>query len=169
MVFKLPDKEELKDWWGPRTWVQWKDEILASIVVCFAQIPESVAFAALANAPSPCIGLHAAWIVGLICALFGGRPGMINGSAGALASVTCNFVSANGDGVEELFASVIGAGVIITVAAAFNVGRFLCLVPATVMVGFCNGLAIVIGRAQLGWFQDADGQWVEQDVMMYTI
>lgn len=148
--------------------MQWKDELLASIVVCFAQIPESVAFAALANV-DPSIGLHAAWIIGLICALFGGRPGMINGSAGALASVTCNFVSKDGSGVEDLFCSVTFAGVLISICAACRVGRFLSLVPATVMVGFCNGLAIVIGRAQTSWFQDANGAWVQGEVLSCTI
>lgn len=158
----------LGTWWGPQTLTQWKNEILASLVVCFAQIPESVAFAALAHVP-PDVGLHAAWIVGLICALFGGRPGMINGSAGALASVTCNFVVAGSHrGIEALFVSVVCAGLLIMICAAFNIGRFLVLVPATVMIGFCNGLAIVIGNAQLSWFQDADGDWVQGKVLVAT-
>lgn len=160
-------------WWGPRDAWQWKDEVLASIVVCFAQIPESVAFATLAHC-GPAVGLHAAWIVGLVCALGGGRPGMINGSAGALASVTCGFVAApvggaaSGAGVEELFVSVMGAGVLILIAALCRIGRFLSLVPATVMIGFCNGLAIVIGRAQLDWFKDADGTWMEGELLYCT-
>jgi len=168
LLGSLRDWKTIQSWWGPITFGQWKDELLASIVVCFAQIPESVAFAALANV-DPSLGLHAAWIIGLTCALFGGRPGMINGSAGALASVTCNFVGKDGSGVEELFCSVIAAGVLILVCAACNVGRFLALVPATVMVGFCNGLAIVIGRAQVSWFQDASGAWVQGEVLTCTI
>jgi len=165
----LTTKERLAAWWGPRTFTEWKSEVLASIVVGFAQIPASVAFAALANVP-PDVGLHAAWIVGLINALFGGRPGMINGSAGALASVTCNYVVAGSSkGIEELFVSVSLAGLIISIGAAFNIGRFLSLVPATVMIGFCNGLAIVIGSAQLAWFQDPKGKWVEGNVLACSI
>jgi len=144
------------------------NEVLAAIVVCFAQIPESVAFAALAHC-SPAAGLHAAWIVGLVCALFGGRPGMVSGSAGALASVSAAYVLPGGVGVEELFLSVAIAGVLVLIAAAFGVGRFLPLVPATVMIGFCNGLAIVIGHAQLSWFTALDGAWLQGSALVYTI
>lgn len=166
----------VRTYWGPTTLSQWKDEVLASIVVCFAQIPESIAFAALAHVPPAC-GLHAAWIVGSVCALFGGRPGMINGSAGALATVTGQFVTktvrvghpAEYDGLEELFVSVILAGVIISIGACFNIGRFLTLVPATVMIGFCNGLAILIGKFQVFWFQHPDGTWVSGIVLVGTV
>lgn len=164
-------------WWGPRSWAQWKDEVLASVVVMFAQAPESVIFAGIAGVP-PILGLHAAWMVGLICALFGGRPGMINGSAGALASVTCNYVSSAYDptlgqtvvtGLEDLFLSVMLAGLLILVCGFFRVGRFLCLVPATVMIGFCNGLAIILSQGLLGWFQDVSGQYVQGVQLAQTL
>eukprot|EP00931_Biecheleriopsis_adriatica_P106472 TRINITY_DN80920_c0_g1_i1.p1 TRINITY_DN80920_c0_g1~~TRINITY_DN80920_c0_g1_i1.p1 ORF type:complete len:567 (+),score=86.65 TRINITY_DN80920_c0_g1_i1:88-1788(+) len=151
-------------------------EVLAGVIVCFAQIPESVAFANMANCP-PALGIQAAWIVGLICGLFGGRPGMINGSAGALAAVTANFVSKRVDaqghtvyhGLVQLFLSVILAALLIIVGAAFKVGKFLCLIPATVVIGFCNGLGWVIGRAQLSWFQDAQGNYLEQGVLIFCL
>merc|ERR1712000_222815 len=165
-------KFDVVAWWGPTNWIEWKDEVLAAIVVCFAQIPESVAFAALAHCPAA-VGLHAAWIVGLICALFGGRPGMVNGSAGALASVTKAYVIANDDGtfdgLENLFLSVIIAGLIILVCAIFKMGKFVALVPATVMIGFCNGLAVVIGLGQLPWWQDESKNYVQGDILTCTL
>ncbi|CAK0856437.1 unnamed protein product, partial [Prorocentrum cordatum] len=166
----------LKEWLGPTTVRQCLSEILAGVVVCFAQIPESVAFANLANCP-PAIGLQAAWIVGLVCALFGGRPGMINGSAGALAAVTKSFVSKEVDGagvihytgLVQLFWSVVFASALILLGAASNVGKFLCLIPATVVIGFCNGLGWVIGHAQLAWFQDEQHTFLQGEVMRLSV
>jgi len=86
-----------------------------------------------------------------------------------LASVSASYVLPDGTGVEELFVSVIGAGVIVLIAAAFDIGRFLPLVPATVMIGFCNGLAIVIGHAQLDWFKTLDGEWLDGTTLLCTL
>jgi len=158
-------------WWGPRNWVQWKDEVLAAIVVVFAQIPNSVAFANMAHCP-PAVGLHAAWIVGLICALFGGRPGMVNGAAAALAATQGKMVKHVGGeyiGLENLFVAVIIAGIIVVLCAALRVGKFVTLVPATVMIGFCNGLAIVIGSAQVTWWKDPSDVWLSGQELTFTL
>lgn len=143
-------------------------EIFAAVVITFAQVPACVAFAALAKVP-PIVGLHAAWLVGLPCAVFGGRPGMIVGSAGALASVSRTFMGENGEGIELLFASIIGAGLITCVAGCLRLGTYIGYVPAPVMVGFCNGLAIVIGLAQLEWFQDHEHNWLKGEQLHFTI
>ena len=129
-------------------------ELLLGVVVCMAQIPESIAFAYLARVRPP-VALHSAWIVGLVCALGGGRPGMINGATGAFAAIIATFLKepevegGNGAGIETLFPSVIGAGLLMMVVCYFRLDRFVALLPLPVMIGFCNGLAVVIGRAQL--------------------
>mmetsp|Transcript_40213 Transcript_40213/g.65017 ORF Transcript_40213/g.65017 Transcript_40213/m.65017 type:complete len:652 (+) Transcript_40213:117-2072(+) len=136
-------------------------EILSGVTIGFAQIPESVAFAFLGHVKPP-IALHAAWMVGLICSLFGGRPGMVNGATGASAAIIATFLpvpeekGGNGEGVELLFPTVMFAGLLMFFVSAANLSRFILLLPAPVMVGFCNGLAIVIGLAQLHPFQDSD-------------
>eukprot|EP00929_Paragymnodinium_shiwhaense_P111605 TRINITY_DN7990_c0_g3_i1.p1 TRINITY_DN7990_c0_g3~~TRINITY_DN7990_c0_g3_i1.p1 ORF type:complete len:618 (+),score=164.36 TRINITY_DN7990_c0_g3_i1:80-1933(+) len=136
-------------------------EVLLGATIGFAQIPESVAFAFLANVKPP-IALHAAWMVGACCSLFGGRPGMVNGATGAFAAIIATFLpepkeqGGNGEGIETLFPSVMLAGVFMFIFAALDFSRFILLLPAPVMVGFCNGLAIVIGLAQLHPFVDAD-------------
>jgi SulP family sulfate permease len=135
-------------------------EVLLGTTIGFAQVPESVAFAFLANVAPP-IALHSAWMVGLMCSLFGGRPGMVNGATGAFAAIIGTFLpeptidGGNGAGVELLFPSVMLAGVLMLVVSVTNLARFITLLPAPVMVGFCNGLAIVIGNAQLHPFQDS--------------
>ena len=119
-----------------------------------AQIPESIAFAYLARVRPP-VALHSAWIVGLVCALGGGRPGMINGATGAFAAIIATFLEepevegGNGAGIETLFPSVIVAGLLMLGVCYFRLDRFVALLPLPVMIGFCNGLAVVIGRAQL--------------------
>eukprot|EP00440_Ansanella_granifera_P034136 gb/GFBE01037031.1/.p1 GENE.gb/GFBE01037031.1/~~gb/GFBE01037031.1/.p1 ORF type:complete len:644 (+),score=158.38 gb/GFBE01037031.1/:1-1932(+) len=134
-------------------------EVLLGVTIGFAQVPESVAFAFLAHV-RPHVALHAAWIVGLFCSLLGGRPGMVNGATGAFAAIIATFLPAptvpggNGAHVELLFPSVIVAGLFMLAASAANLSRFILLLPAPVMVGFCNGLAIVIGMAQLHPFRD---------------
>ncbi|MEL6662836.1 MAG: SulP family inorganic anion transporter [Pseudomonadota bacterium] len=125
-------------------------ETLAGLTVALALVPEAVAFAFVAGVP-PLVGLYAAFIVGLITALFGGRPGMISGATGALAVVMVSLVA--GHGVEYLFATVILMGLLQVAAGVFRLGKFIRLVPHPVMLGFVNGLAIVIGLAQLGQFQ----------------
>lgn len=125
-------------------------EVLAGLTVALALVPEAVAFAFVAGVP-PMVGLHAAFMVGLITAVFGGRPGMISGATGALAVVMVSLVAQHG--IEYLFAAVILMGVMQLAAGIFRLGKFIRLVPTPVMLGFVNGLAIVIGLAQLEQFK----------------
>jgi len=125
-------------------------EVLSGLTVALALVPEAVAFAFVAGV-EPLVGLYAAFIVGLITALIGGRPGMISGATGALAVVMVALVAQHG--VEYLFATVILMGLIQLVVGFMHWGKFIRLVPHPVMLGFVNGLAIVIFLAQLGQFQ----------------
>jgi len=127
-----------------------KIELLAGLTVALALVPEAVAFAFVAKV-HPLVGLYAAFIVGLITALFGGRPGMISGATGALAVVMTGFVLQHGP--EMLFATVVLMGIIQLAAGIFKFGKFIRLVPHPVMLGFVNGLAIVIFLSQLTLFQ----------------
>ncbi len=127
-----------------------KTEILSGLTVALALVPEAVAFAFVAGV-HPLVGLYAAFIVGLITALIGGRPGMISGATGALAVVMVALVAAHG--VEYLFATVVLMGIMQILAGVFHLGKFIRLVPHPVMMGFVNGLAIVIFLAQLTQFQ----------------
>ena len=139
---------------GPLTFTpnRVKVELLAGLTVALALVPEAVAFAFVAGV-EPLVGLYAAFIVGLITALIGGRPGMISGATGALAVVMVALVADHG--VEYLFATVILMGLMQIGAGVFKLGKFIRLVPHPVMLGFVNGLAIVIGMAQLSQFQSA--------------
>jgi SulP family sulfate permease len=143
-------------------------ELLSGLTVALALVPEAVAFAFVAGV-HPLVGLYAAFIVGLITALIGGRPGMISGATGALAVVMVSLVAQHG--VEYLFAAVVLMGIIQIGAGVFRLGKFIRLVPHPVMLGFVNGLAIVIFLAQLTQFQVpgtaevsghgmAGGQWL---------
>jgi len=125
-------------------------ELLSGLTVALALVPEAVAFAFVAGV-HPLVGLYAAFLVGLITALIGGRPGMISGATGALAVVMVALVAQHG--VEYLFATVVLMGLMQVVAGALHWGRFIRLVPHPVMLGFVNGLAIVIFLAQLGQFK----------------
>ncbi len=125
-------------------------EVLAGLTVALALVPEAVAFAFVAGV-HPLVGLYAAFMVGLITALFGGRPGMISGATGALAVVMVALVADHG--VEYLFATVVLMGILQLVAGVMQWGRFIRLVPYPVMLGFVNGLAIVIFLAQMGQFK----------------
>ncbi len=127
-----------------------KIEVLAGLTVALALVPEAVAFAFVAGV-EPLVGLYAAFLVGLITAVFGGRPGMISGATGALAVVMVALVAQHG--VEYLFATVVLMGILQVAAGLFKLGKFIRLVPHPVMLGFVNGLAIVIFLAQLGQFQ----------------
>ncbi|WP_084397701.1 SulP family inorganic anion transporter [Henriciella aquimarina] len=127
-----------------------KTELLAGLTVALALVPEAVAFAFVAGV-HPLVGLYAAFIVGLITAAFGGRPGMISGATGALAVVMVALVAQHG--VEYLFATVVLMGILQLGAGVFRLGKFIRLVPHPVMLGFVNGLAIVIFLAQLTQFQ----------------
>ena len=125
-------------------------EILSGLTVALALVPEAVAFAFVAGV-EPLVGLYAAFIVGLITALVGGRPGMISGATGALAVVMVSLVALHG--VEYLFATVVLMGLIQITVGIMRWGKFIRLVPHPVMLGFVNGLAIVIFLAQLTQFQ----------------
>ncbi|WP_300518783.1 SulP family inorganic anion transporter [Aliiroseovarius sp.] len=125
-------------------------EILSGLTVALALVPEAVAFAFVAGV-HPLVGLYAAFMVGLITALIGGRPGMISGATGALAVVMVALVAEHG--VEYLFATVILMGLLQIFAGVMHWGKFIRLVPHPVMLGFVNGLAIVIFLAQLTQFK----------------
>tara|TARA_B100001564_G_scaffold354577_1_gene365397 strand:+ start:196 stop:1740 length:1545 start_codon:yes stop_codon:yes gene_type:complete len=147
-----------------------KTELLSGLTVALALVPEAVAFAFIAGV-EPLVGLYAAFLVGLITAAFGGRPGMISGATGALAVVMVSLVAQHG--VQYLFATVILMGVLQFLAGIFRLGKFIRMVPYPVMLGFVNGLAIVIFLAQLGQFKvtDASGQlvWMDQSSLMMML
>jgi len=125
-------------------------ELLSGLTVALALIPEAVAFAFVAGV-HPLVGLYAAFLVGLITAVIGGRPGMISGATGALAVVMVALVAQHG--VEYLFATVVLMGILQIFAGVMQWGKFIRLVPHPVMLGFVNGLAIVIFLAQLTQFK----------------
>ncbi|MFK7879389.1 SulP family inorganic anion transporter [Roseobacter sp.] len=125
-------------------------ELLSGLTVALALVPEAVAFAFVAGV-NPLVGLYAAFIVGLITALIGGRPGMISGATGALAVVMVALVAQHG--VEYLFATVVLMGLLQMFAGIMQWGKFIRLVPHPVMLGFVNGLAIVIFLAQMSQFK----------------
>jgi len=127
-----------------------RTEILSGLTVALALVPEAVAFAFVAGV-HPLVGLYAAFLVGLITALFGGRPGMISGATGALAVVMVALVAEHG--VEYLFATVVLMGILQLIAGVMKWGKFIRLVPHPVMLGFVNGLAIVIFLAQMTQFK----------------
>ncbi|MDH5412977.1 MAG: SulP family inorganic anion transporter [Flavobacteriaceae bacterium] len=138
-----------------------KDDILSGLTVALALVPEAVAFAFVAGV-DPLVGLYAAFMVGLITSIFGGRPGMISGATGALAVVMVSLVSegnalgSEGEnlGLYYLFATVILMGIIQMFAGILKLGKFVRLIPHPVMMGFVNGLAIVIFLSQLGMFKE---------------
>jgi SulP family sulfate permease len=125
-------------------------EILSGLTVALALVPEAIAFAFVAGV-APLSGLYAAFIVGLITALIGGRPGMISGATGALAVVMVALVMDHG--AQYLFATVVLMGILQLLAGIFKLGKFIRMVPQPVMLGFVNGLAIVIGISQLSQFK----------------
>jgi len=144
-----------------------KNEILSGLTVALALVPEAIAFAFVAGV-EPLVGLYAAFMVGLLAAIFGGRPGMISGATGAMAVVMVALVAEHG--VEYLFAEVVLTGLLQMGAGVLRLGKFIRIVPHPVMLGFVNGLAIVIFLAQLQNFQvtSADGvqEWLTGDPMM---
>ncbi len=139
-----------------------RNDLLSGLTVALALVPEAVAFAFVAGV-EPLVGLHAAFMMGLIAALVGGRPGMISGATGAMAVVMVALVSEHG--IEYLFAAVLLAGLLQILAGLLRLGKFIRMVPYPVMLGFVNGLAIVIFLAQLQHFQVPDGagghQWLQ--------
>ena len=137
--------------------VDYKTEILSGLTVALALVPEAVAFAFIAGL-SPLTGLYAAFMMGLITSIFGGRPGMISGATGAVAVVIVAL--AKSYGVEYVFATVVLAGVIQITAGLLRLGKLMRLVPHPVIFGFVNGLAIIIFMSQLDQFKDASGAWL---------
>ena len=130
-----------------------KNDVLSGITVALALVPEAVAFAFVAGV-EPMVGLYAAFMMGLITSAVGGRPGMISGATGAMAVVMVSLVAIYG--VEYLFATVVLTGLLQILAGIFKLGKFIRLVPHPVMLGFVNGLAIVIFLAQLGQFKEVN-------------
>lgn len=155
-----------------------RNDVFSGITVALALVPEAVAFAFVAGV-DPLVGLYAAFMVGLITSVFGGRPGMISGATGALAVVMVSLVSegnsmgAEGEnlGLYYLFATVILMGFIQMLAGVFKLGKFVRLIPHPVMMGFVNGLAIVIFMAQLSMFpQDfGNGFWLMIGLVALTM
>ena len=145
-----------------------KDDILSGLTVALALVPEAVAFSFVAGV-DPLVGLYAAFMIGLITSIFGGRPGMISGATGSMAVVLVSLVKEGNQmgmdmaipmdnmGLNYLFATVILAGVIQFLAGVFRFGKFVRLIPHPVMMGFVNGLAIVIFLSQLGMFTETIG------------
>jgi len=127
-----------------------RNDVLSGLTVALALVPEAVAFAFVAGV-EPLVGLYGAFLMGLITAVLGGRPGMISGATGAMAVVMVALVATHG--VEYLFAAVVLTGVIQVLAGVLKLGKFIRMVPHPVMLGFVNGLAIVIFLAQLKQFQ----------------
>jgi SulP family sulfate permease len=130
-----------------------KNDVLSGMTVALALVPEAVAFAIIAGV-DPEVGLYAAFIMAIITSLVGGRPGMISGATGAIAVVTTDLVLTHG--VEYLFAAVILMGALQIGAGIFRLGKFIRLVPHPVMLGFVNGLAIIIGISQLDSFKTGE-------------
>ncbi len=132
-----------------------KNDVLSGLTVALALVPEAVAFAFVAGV-SPLIGLYSAFFIGLITAVVGGRPGMISGATGAMAVVVVALVALHG--VEYLFPTVILCGLLQIGIGLARLGKLIRMVPHSVMLGFVNGLAIVIGMAQLGSFKTLSEQ-----------
>jgi len=146
-----------------------RTDLLSGMTVALALVPEAVAFAFVAGV-DPLVGLHAAFIVGLITAVLGGRPGMISGATGALAVVLVSLVTTHG--VQYMLAAVLLMGGIQIAAGLLRLGKFIRMVPHPVMLGFVNGLAIVIFLSQLGQFQttgaSGEAEWMG-GMALYTM
>jgi SulP family sulfate permease len=151
-----------------------KNDILSGLTVALALVPEAVAFAFVAGI-DPLVGLYGAFIMGIVTALFGGRPGMISGATGAMAVVMVHLIQKGNEvgltlaepveylGLQWLFITLLFVGAIQILAGVFRLGKFVRLIPHPVMMGFVNGLAIVIFLSQLGLFKESQGsvpQWL---------
>lgn len=136
-----------------------KNELLSGLTVALALVPEAVAFAFVAGV-SPIIGLYSAIFIGLICAAFGGRPGMISGATGAMAVVVVSLIAIHG--IEYLFPTVILCGIIQLTVGTARLGVLIRMVPHSVMLGFVNGLAVVICMAQFGSFKTISSSGIMQ-------
>jgi SulP family sulfate permease len=136
--------------------VDYKIEILAGLTVALALVPEAVAFALIAGLPV-LTGLYAAFVMGLVTSILGGRPGMISGATGAVAIVLVTLAKSHG--IEYIFAAVVLAGIIQILAGLVKLGKLMRLVPHPVIFGFVNGLAIMIFLSQVDQFKNAAGEW----------
>ncbi|SDX06607.1 SulP family inorganic anion transporter [Aequorivita viscosa] len=151
-----------------------KNDILSGLTVALALVPEAVAFSFVAGV-DPLVGLYGAFIMGIVTALFGGRPGMISGATGAMAVVMVHLIQKGNEvglsldspveylGLQWLFITLLFVGAIQIMAGVFKLGKFVRLIPHPVMMGFVNGLAIVIFLSQLGLFKESRGtvpQWL---------
>ena len=142
-----------------------KNEILSGLTVALALVPEAVAFAFVAGV-DPLVGLYGAFMMGIITSIFGGRPGMISGATGAMAVVMVSLVKEGNAlgaaletpqvtlGLQYLFVTLLLVGVIQILFGVLKLGKFIRLIPHPVMMGFVNGLAIVIFLSQLGMFKE---------------
>ena len=137
--------------------VNYKNEILSGLTVALALVPEAVSFALIAGL-SPLTGLYAAFVMGLVTSILGGRPGMISGATGAVAVVLVTLVQSHV--VEYVFATVILAGLMQVSAGLLRLGKLMRLVPHPVIFGFVNGLAIIIFLSQLDQFKAPSGDWL---------
>ena len=151
-----------------------KNDLLSGITVALALVPEAVAFAFVAGV-SPVVGLYGAFMMGIITAIFGGRPGMISGATGAMAVVMVHLVSegnalggSDTAGLQFLFVTLILAGLIQVSAGVLRLGKFVRMIPHSVMMGFVNGLAIVIFLSQLGMFK-SQGVWLSGPALFTMI
>ena len=151
-----------------------KDDTLSGVTVALALVPEAIAFAFIAKI-DPIVGLYGAFMVGLITAIFGGRPGMISGATGALAVVMVDLIAEAPNhapigmekpGLQYLFATLILMGIIQVVFGAIKLGKLVRLIPHPVMMGFVNGLAIVICYAQFGMLKTESGDWLPSTEMI---
>ena len=152
-----------------------KNDILSGLTVALALVPEAVAFAFVAGV-DPLVGLYGAFMMGIVTALFGGRPGMISGATGAMAVVMVHLIQKGNVvgqalenpienlGLQWLFITLLFVGLIQILAGVFKLGKFVRLIPHPVMMGFVNGLAIVIFLAQLKLFPSA----VPQDISFWN-
>ena len=153
----------------------WKDDTLSGLTVALALVPEAIAFSFIAGV-DPIVGLWSAVFLGLITSTLGGRPGMISGATGAIAVVVAKVVetgTATGIelgidnlGMQYLFATLMLAGLIQALVGALKLGRFIRLVPHPVMMGFVNGLAILILLAQFDSFRAVDGNWLPNNQLL---
>ncbi|HTG55212.1 MAG TPA: SulP family inorganic anion transporter [Niabella sp.] len=134
--------------------VNYRTEVLAGLTVAMTMIPESLSFAILAGF-NPLTGLYAAFIMGLVTAILGGRPGLVSGGAGATVVTLIALMKSNG--IDYVFAAVALAGIIQLLVGILKLGKFIRLVPQPVMYGFVNGLAVIIFMSQLNQFKTAGG------------
>lgn len=148
--------------------IDYRTEALAGLTVAMTMIPESLSFAILAGFP-PLVGLYGAFIMGLVTAIFGGRPGLISGGAGATVIVLIALMKSHG--LEYVFGAIALAGILQILVGLLKLGKFVRLVPQSVMFGFVNGLAIVIFMSQFEQFKTViNGQtvWLSGTPLLVT-